>query len=114
MSTANLVVIVPQDLASGFRLAGADTRVVDDTEDAGQTLDDVLREGERGVVAVYEPYLEKLAPDRRRQLEMSVSPVVVALPTGVASEGEGARRARLVARLQRAIGYHITFGEEET
>lgn len=112
-ATGRLVVVAPPELAGGFRLAGTDTLVAADPDEAAAVLERVLAEGERGVVAVYEPYFLRLAPERRARLEASTSPVVVALPAGLGAEASAERRARLAARLQRAIGFHVTFGEEE-
>ena len=67
--------------------------------------------GEQGVVAVYEPFLDGFDPEWRSRLDLSVAPVVLALPTGLEEEPDRSLRARLSARLQRAVGYHVTFGE---
>lgn len=107
-----LVVAVPAEMVAGFELAGADTRVVAGSEEADALLGTLFGEGERGVIGVYEPFLAGLDPGRRARLEASVAPVVVPIPTGLAAEAAAGRRARLIARLQRAVGYHITFEEE--
>lgn len=111
--TGHLLVVVPPELAAGFRLAGTDTLVAAAPEEAAALLDRVLAEGERGIVAVYGPFFARLPADRRARLETSTSPVVMALPAGLGPETSAGRRARLAARLQRAIGFHVTFGEEE-
>lgn len=111
---ARVVAVVPPELEAGFRLAGVDTRPVTDVAAAGQQVAALLSEGERGVIAVYEPFFAAFSPPRRARLEASVAPVVVAVPSGLVVHGEAGRRARLVARLQRAVGYHISFGEEES
>lgn len=111
--TTRLVVLTPAELQPGFQLAGVDARTVETVDDVEQELDRLAGEGERGVIAVYRPLLEGLPAEHRRRLDLSLRPVVVALPTGLAEVGLESRRARLMERLQRAIGYHITFGEEE-
>ncbi len=116
MTTANarLIVISPQELAAGFRLAGVDVEVADSGEQAEAAVRDLLRQGERGVIAVYGPFLADMDEDLQRRLRSSVSPVVVELPTGIGTEPDHLRRTRLANRLQRAIGYHITFGDDES
>jgi vacuolar-type H+-ATPase subunit F/Vma7 len=116
MSTEStrLVVLAPPDLQSGYLLAGVDAHAVESLEDVEAELDRLAGQREWGVIAVYRPLLEALPADRRRRLDLSMRPVVVPLPTGLAEIGLESRRARLMERLQRAIGYHITFGEEET
>ncbi len=111
---ARLVVVCPEDLAGGFRLAGAATSVSETPEQAEQVIRRLLLDGERGVIAVYAPLFEGLGADLKRNLQGSVSPVVVELPVGTEVEGDEARRVRLAERLQRAIGYHITFGEDQS
>lgn len=111
MSGARLVVVVPGELAGGFRLAGVDTAVAADDGAAAIEVRRLIDAGEQGVVAVYEPFLEGFDPEWRSRLELSVAPVVLSLPSGLEEEPGLSLRARLSARLQRAVGYHVTFGE---
>ena len=64
--------------------------------------------------AYHSHILSKKTRKRKRRLRASVSPVVVELPTGIGAEPDHVRRTRLATRLQRAIGYHITFGDDES
>ena len=111
-SRSHLVVLSPPDLESGFLLAGVEVRVVADRAEAETSLDRLMSEGTAGVIAVYEPFLSGMSADRRSKLERSLVPVVVPLPSGLAADGGGDHRARLLSRLQRAIGFRVTFGEE--
>lgn len=108
-----MTVVTPPDLEPGFRLAGVTVRVAADAAEAAAAVADLIADGERGVIAVYEPYLHDFDPGRRDQLEASLSPVVVGLPSGLGVQRVAGRRARLAGLLQRAVGYHITFGDEE-
>lgn len=108
---ARLLVLVPPELSRGFGLAGVDTSVVTGPEEAESEVRRLLAEGERGVIGVYEPFLEGIDPLLRERLEISVAPVVLPLPTGLEEETHRVIRARLAARLQRAVGYAVTFGE---
>jgi vacuolar-type H+-ATPase subunit F/Vma7 len=110
---SHLVIVVPPELGAWFRLAGAETRIADDARSARLRVEELFEEGERGVVAVYEPFFADFERGDRERLELSVAPVVVPLPSGIGAVGDAGRRARLAARLQRAVGYHVTFGEEE-
>jgi vacuolar-type H+-ATPase subunit F/Vma7 len=83
-------------------------------DDAAAAVSALIAEGERGVIAVYEPFLSRFEPGVRDRLVASVAPVVVPLPSGLEVEADASRRARLAALLRRAVGYHITFGEEES
>ncbi len=113
MST-QVVVIAPPELAGGFRLAGAQVRTALDPAEAEQAVAALIEDGERGVIAVYEPFLDGFESERRHRMLQSVSPVVVALPAGLDTGTASARRARLAGLLQRAVGYHISFREGET
>lgn len=111
MSRARLVVLAPPELENGFLLAGVEVETTEDAGDAGARLDSLLSEGPLGVIAVYAPFLDALPLARRERLERSVMPVVVPFPTGL-GQSAADHRARLMARLQRAIGFRVTFGED--
>ncbi|MDJ0768326.1 MAG: V-type ATP synthase subunit F [Ilumatobacter sp.] len=113
-ATARLRVVAPPELAAGFGLGGATVHAVESASRAAETVDALIAEGERGVIAVYGPWLDDFDRTRRDQLEESVAPVVVAVPSGLVAEAGAARRARLAGLLQRAVGYHITFEEGGT
>jgi vacuolar-type H+-ATPase subunit F/Vma7 len=110
-ATTRLRVVAPPELASGFQLGGATVHAVDTAGQAADTIDALIGEGERGVIGVYEPWLQEFDSARRDQFERSIAPVVVAVPSGLLTEAAAARRARLAGLLQRAIGYHIMFEE---
>lgn len=114
MTLARLIVVSPEELVDGFRLTGVSVEQADSSPDAEQLVRDLVARGEGGVIAVYRPLFEGFDEDLQRRLKASVSPVVVELPTGIGVEADELRRSRLADRLQRAIGYHVTFGEDET
>jgi vacuolar-type H+-ATPase subunit F/Vma7 len=109
---AHLVLVTPDELAVGFRLGGARALVARDTTHAEELTLELIADGERGVIGVYEPWMEQFDPEVRTRLEGSVAPVVVAVPAGLGDGGEDTRRARIASLVERAVGYHITFGEE--
>lgn len=109
-TAARVVVITHADTAHGFALAGATVITARSAADAQQALERLLAEGERGVVAIDEPFYEEFDAELRGRLEGAATPVVMPLPTGVATT-PSQRRARLGQMLQRVIGYQITFEE---
>jgi vacuolar-type H+-ATPase subunit F/Vma7 len=113
MTEAHLTVVSPPEMEPGFRLAGAAVRIAADASEAARAVTGLIADGERGVIAVYEPYLAEFDPVQRNQWEASLSPVIVALPAGLGAEPVAGRRSRLAGLLQRAVGYHIAFGDEE-
>lgn len=114
MRAEGLVVVVPSELEPGFHLAGVETVVADAADEAVIRIDEIMADNPRGVVAVYEPYLDRLPPDRLGELAGRLEPVVVPLPAGLEARDEESHRARISAMLSRAVGYHITFGAEAT
>ncbi|MDH3754683.1 MAG: V-type ATP synthase subunit F [Acidimicrobiia bacterium] len=108
-----LTVIVPSELASGFRIAGADVKESRDADAAAGILEAMIRGGDRGVVGVYSRYYAALDPALQERSERSLAPVVVPLPSGLEADEGVSQRARVAALLERAVGYHITFGDEE-
>ena len=107
---ARLLVLTTEELASGYRLAGAATTVCADATDVAERLAAALDAGiELGVIAVHEPFFAALEPGFRRHLERTLPPLVVALPAGEAGASDVGRRERLLKVLWQAVGYQITF-----
>jgi vacuolar-type H+-ATPase subunit F/Vma7 len=110
---ARLVVISPPELENGFLLGGVEVIPARNAFDADAAIHRLFEAGTTGVIAVYEPFLAALPEPRRGRLDRSIMPVVVPLPTGLEGDAASDRRARLMARLQRAIGFRVTFGEAD-
>ena len=110
---SRLLVMTVDELAVGYRLAGADVMVVADAEAAGTRLRELLDEGvEVGVIEVHEPFYTSLDPPLLRRIERTLPPLVVALPSGERPHGDSGRREQLLQRLWQAVGYEITFDSE--
>lgn len=114
MTKTGVVLVVPPELETGFRLAGAETVSVETASDATEVLEELMSGDRGGVIAVYEPFLDEVPEQDRVQFEASTFPVVVPLPPGLHTRDKESHRARISAMLSRAVGYHITFGEEGT
>lgn len=112
--SGRLVVLAPTELGGGFRLAGVAVQTVAGQEAADAALEELLDRGDAGVVAVYEPLLAGAAEAIRHRAERSLDPFVFGLPTGAERGSSAERRSRLLARLERAIGYRVTFGEDQS
>lgn len=101
------------DLALGYRLAGAATVTVDSPEATDEALRELVDErGERGVIAVHEPYHSRLDPQLRRRFDETSEPLVVPLPAGSGTDAGVERKKRLSRMLWQAVGYEITFDAE--
>lgn len=112
MTTEGLMVVIPPELEAGFRLAGVETTAAESADEAVEVLDRLMAESPSGVIAVYQRFLDHMSSDRRLTYDASVSPVVVSLPAGLEEHDDQSHRVRISAILSRAVGYHITFGEE--
>ena len=108
---ANLTLIVPPELSSGFRIAGTDVMESPDTGTTEEILERLVTEGGRGVVGVYSDFYSELDESLRERIERSVAPIVIPLPSGLEPDRGVSQRARVAALLERAVGYHITFDE---
>ena len=108
----HLTVIVPPELASGFRIAGAAVEESSDVDAAAAMLDAMLSEAAHGIVGVYAPFHAALEPGMLDRCDRSAEPIVIPIPAGLGSGDRSGHRARIAALLERAVGYHITFSGE--
>lgn len=110
---SHLRIITSEQLAAGFWLAGASVRVAATARDAQEILAGWLDAGETGLVALDERLLAELDTAFRRRLEEASQLPVVGLPDGRVAERVRSRRAEIAEMLRRAIGFRLSFGEEE-
>jgi vacuolar-type H+-ATPase subunit F/Vma7 len=114
MSTPQVTVIVPPELADGYRLAGLHAEQADTADAAGAALKALTtRDDPPGVVAVYSPYLRELGGRWERRVTQPDRVLVVALPEGQAPGGPPRTGESLRDLLARAVGYEFTFDPME-
>jgi len=105
-----VTVIVPPELAAGYRLAGVRTETAADAEAAGQVLDRILAGSEQpGVIAIHAPFLHGLGERWQRRLAQPAGFLVAELPGGQAGGGPAPAGESLRDLLARAVGYEFTF-----
>lgn len=110
---SRLIVVTTPDIAPGYRLAGTAVITATTAEEAAAALTSLVDEqGERGVIAMHEPFHRALDQTLRRRFDESIEPLVVPLPSGEPSGGEDTRRERLMRMLFQAVGYEITLDAE--
>jgi vacuolar-type H+-ATPase subunit F/Vma7 len=111
---SRLLVVTRPDLAAGFELAGVETFVVQDAEEAEELIGGWLNDGEKGLLAIGETLLMHLDPGLIRRLQASPSLPHLAIPGGQPLDPRISRRGRITEMIRQAIGFHITFKGEET
>jgi len=109
---SRLLVLTTAELASGYHLAGSTTMEVDSPQQAATTLEELLTT-EDGVIAMHAPYFQALPPSVRARLDSISAPLVVPLPAGDVLGPSTDRRERLLELLRQAVGYQISFGDQE-
>lgn len=106
-----LMVITTPDLASGFQLAGVETFVAENAQEAETILHRLLDEGAASLIAVRQDLLQGMDLLLQRRIETRYPPVVMTIPAGVPVPAAQERRSYIAQLIQRAIGFHITFGD---
>lgn len=110
---SRLLIITRPAFVSGFRLAGVDVFGADDVETAEELIQEWLRAGETGLLAIDEGILERMDPRVVKQLRAAEQLPYLAIPGGKPLGPEASRRVRIAGMLRRAIGFHITFKGEK-
>lgn len=110
-SPDDLLVIAPQNAATGFRLAGTRTAVASGPDEVRRLVEAEVDAGSRGVIAVAAVSWQALPGPVRRAWSSSTAPLIIPLP----AEDPGSiatRSARVRDLLARSVGYEITFTPE--
>jgi vacuolar-type H+-ATPase subunit F/Vma7 len=109
MSTPQVTVIVPPDLADGYRLGGVHTEPAGTAAAAATVLNRLISAGPPGVIAVHAPYLRELGGRWQHRLSQPDRVLVVALPEGSRGRDPANSGESLRDLLARAVGYELTF-----
>jgi vacuolar-type H+-ATPase subunit F/Vma7 len=110
MRMADVLVIVPPDLADGFRLGGARVRPAATAVAARELLLAGLDDPDAGIIALADDFFVALDRSTRAVIERRYRPVVVALPTRAALSPEQQRRAYLLELIRQAVGLKVVVG----
>ncbi len=108
---SKLLVITNSDLANGFRLAGVETVIAEDADQAEEMLLGYLDDDEVGIIAINDTYVSELKERVRHRIEQIYKPVVITIPTKTATRPEEQRSYQLSEMIRRSVGIRITFGE---
>jgi vacuolar-type H+-ATPase subunit F/Vma7 len=103
----NIVALVDEETALGFRLAGVGARPTETPEELLRSAEMLLVDPRVRLVLLDESLFRQLPDRTRRKLEDSRSPVFIPIPVFRLPKG-AVKPEEYVARLmRRAIGYHI-------
>lgn len=101
-----LVVVAPEAVADGYRLAGARTLVASDATEAADAVSQVLPTA--ALIAVHAGLWEQVPAVVRDRWQRSSRPLILAIPDEDADAG-ALKDEALRDLLSRAVGYQITF-----
>ncbi len=107
-----VVVLTDPDTAIGFRLAGVDVCVVEDTEEAKREISRLIDDDRTGILAVNESFLSLIDERMRNKIESIYKPIVVSLPVREKIGAVGERKAFLARLVHRAVGFDVTLRRE--
>lgn len=110
---SRFVVLARPSLVRGFRLAGVEAVAAEDVEDAQETIEKWLAAEEDILLALDDGLLEHMPEDLIRRIEATRSLLFVSIPGGGELGPEVSRQQRIARMLRRAIGFSISFREEE-
>jgi vacuolar-type H+-ATPase subunit F/Vma7 len=110
---SRFLVITRPELLAGFHLAGVDACSAVDVETAQEFIAAWWEVGEAGLLAIDDGLLEKMDPAFVRRMDTNEKMFYVAIPSGGPLGPEASRKFRIADMIRRAIGFHITFREEE-
>lgn len=108
-----LMVITTPDLAPGFQLAGVETFAVASVAEAETVLRDLMDGAEASLIVVRRALLQEMDFSLQRRVENSFRPVVMSIPGSISTSRREGRRRYISELIRRAIGFHITFGNEQ-
>lgn len=104
--TSRLGVITEDHVAHGFRLAGVAPNVVGSPEAAAALLDEMVSEGDWGVVLVQEDLLPEGATATWQRTPTGL-PIVIPFPAPSRERLPGEAEAYVTELLRQAIGYRV-------
>lgn len=110
---SRFVVLARPSLVTGFRLAGVEAIAAGDPKEAQQVIDKWLAAEEDILLALDEGLLERLPDKLIRRMEAAHSLLYVSIPGGGELGPEVSRQQQIARMLRQAIGFSITFREEE-
>ena len=110
---SRLIILTRPELVTGFRLAGVEAYTTENVESAQELVLNWINQGEEGLLAIDEGFLERMDSTFLKQLDNAERLPYIAFPGGEPLGPETSRKYQIAEMIRRAIGFHITFKAEE-
>ena len=110
---SRLLVVTRPSLAAGFQLAGVEAFAAEDEKAAQDIIAQWLDSEEINLLAVDDGLLAQMEPIFLKRLDSAENLPYVSIPGGQPLGPEATYRHRIAQMIRRAVGFHITFKEEE-
>jgi vacuolar-type H+-ATPase subunit F/Vma7 len=110
---SRFVVLIRPALATGFQLAGVETIPARDLGQVERQVEEWLESHENILLALDDSCLEAMSEELIRRMDAAPNFLYVAIHGGPTTEPRFSRPERIARVLQQAIGFSITFQEED-
>ena len=104
---ADILAIVPDELALGFRLTGADTQACLSAQQAKECLENQLRGPGYKLVFIDEAFVASFDARLKKKIDESAMPLVMAIPLKRNLRERFEAKDYFLKLVQDAIGYEI-------
>ncbi|MBI3398502.1 MAG: V-type ATP synthase subunit F [Deltaproteobacteria bacterium] len=104
---SKLLIITYPDTSLGFKLAGVEVKKVEEGENITAILNDIIKNGGYGLLAVEEGLLAKIDEGILKRIRKTGIPVIVPIDTPKSWHGEMEMESYIARLIRRAIGYQV-------
>ncbi|MBI5047972.1 MAG: V-type ATP synthase subunit F [Deltaproteobacteria bacterium] len=104
---SKLLVITYPDTSLGFNLAGVEVKEVQEGEDITAVLNDIVKTGGYGLLAIEEKLLTKVDEGILKRIRKTGIPVIVPINTPKSWHSEVEMESYIARLIRRAIGYQV-------
>lgn len=102
-----LLIITYPGTSLGFNLAGIEVKEVKENEDVTAILNDIIKTGDYGLIAIEEGLLLKVDEGILKRIRKTGIPVIVPINTPKSWHGEAETESYITRLIRRAIGYQV-------
>lgn len=104
---SKLLIITYHDTSLGFNLAGAEVKEINEKDDVTVVLNNILKDGSYGLLAIEEGLLSKVEEGVLKRMKKSGIPLIVPINTPKSWHGGAAAESYISKLIRRAIGYQV-------